>query len=74
MATETFILSTKDLMVRYQCGLAMAQKHMREIKSVNGGGKFGRGRVSKDEVELWERILRATNEKVAFTYFGGFLK
>lgn len=55
------VLTTADLEARYMCGTTRARQYLREIKAYNGGGALGRGRVTVEEVERWERRNIRTN-------------
>lgn len=55
------VLTTEDVAARYLCGKTRAQQYVREIKAYNGGGALGRGRVTAEEVERWERRNIRTN-------------
>ncbi|MGM9636951.1 MAG: hypothetical protein ACI3YK_03090 [Eubacteriales bacterium] len=45
MANERIDLDVKGIMGRYGCGFGTVRKHVREIRSVNGGGKSDKGKV-----------------------------
>lgn len=46
-------LDTIDIMSRLGCGRSIAQRIIREIKNINGGGVLGKGKVLKTEYEYW---------------------
>ena len=49
------VLTTADLEARYKCAITRARQYLREIKAYNGGGALGKGRVTVEEGERWER-------------------
>ena len=57
------ILTTEDIRARYRCSLNNAQKYIREIKAYNGGGALGRGRVTTEEVQRYERRKITTENR-----------
>ena len=54
-STLQLILTTADVMDRYRCSRHTAEKYVREIKAYNGGGALGKGRVTAEEVQRYER-------------------
>lgn len=53
--TLQLILTTADVMDRYRCSRHTAEKYVREIKAYNGGGALGKGRVTAEEIQRYER-------------------
>ena len=53
---EKAFYGVQDLMERYDCSSATAEKYIREAKAISGG-KLSKGKLLPAELALWENYI-----------------
>ena len=53
LTDEKLWLGVDDIRKLFECGSSSAYSIIRQIKAQNGGGKLGRGKILRDELEYW---------------------
>lgn len=58
MSTNKIWLGVEEIKELFSCGSSSAYAIIREIKAANGGGKLGRGKILRTELDYWMKAKR----------------
>lgn len=66
---EKTYYSIEDIMDRYDCSKAIAEKYVREAKALTGNpyGKIGKGKLLPSELALWENYINGHDVRAGGT-------